>query len=93
MARRFVMSLAVASCVVVGFLAVFSVDRPHAVSVAAYVVLSISLVSLGLLGRWGALPVFTVIYGAACVAWQALWWTDDPMGWASASLVQRLRRR
>jgi hypothetical protein len=76
-------------------------------------------VSLGLLGRWHALPVFTVTYGIGCGMWQVFWWTDDPMmsgiddippigaffvtapyallliaaGWASASVVERLRKR
>jgi hypothetical protein len=120
MERRTLKLVVASSLVVAGFLAVFvREDRPRAVYVAAYVILVVSFVSLGLLGRWHALPVFTVTYGIGCGMWQVFWWTDDPMmsgiddippigaffvtapyallliaaGWASASVVERLRKR
>jgi hypothetical protein len=67
------------SLLVAGFIAVFiDEDRPHAVYLTAYVILAVSLVLLGVHGRWRALLVFAIAYGVGCALWQAFWWTDDP---------------
>jgi hypothetical protein len=78
--RRTLRLVIASSFVVAGFVAVFArQDRPRAVYLAAYLILGLALVTLGLRGGWRALPVFAVTYGVGCVIWQMFFWTNDPV--------------
>jgi uncharacterized membrane protein len=77
--RRTLTLVVASSLVVAGVVAVFvRDDRPRAIYLAAYAIMALAFISLGVLGRWRALPVFAATYGIGCVMWQTFWWTDDP---------------